>query len=201
MEHITEPTTKQDFYFKSHGETKTGLQYTKFNHPDVQHRYSSVVNGNSTFTIKPQSCGNPSKLIQSFDDWITAIYWSLGVEPRVFLKVNNPLVFKNIDEANKFIDNVFVMIDKHGYDCYVRSLVLGVHYFNKLPKGFIEVRKNEKFYHYVFNPETLEFSKYDFEPIYNKYFDSQKNIHLYNFETCEVNENLANKCFVKKTLE
>lgn len=186
--------TKKDFYFNSHKINENGT-FTVLSNSDTQHRFGGkLIKDNGKFQLRPQSCGNPCQLVRTVDSWIRAINWAYALEPQSYKE--SILEFDTIERANKFIDNLFKMVDKFSFKGHISSGVLGLQYYKYLPKGFIEIRIDKKFYHYIFDIDTLEFKKFDFEPIYNKYYNEYINLYDYNFKSKQIEPNRKNKSWV-----
>ena len=184
---------KEDFYFLPHN-NNDGTLYTKLSNNDTNHRFGgNIVRDGINFQLRPQSCGNPCSLVRAFDSWIRAINWAFDFEPQSYKE--SILEFDDTSKANEFIDSLFKIMKKHAFTTRITSGVLGTQYYKYLPKGFIEIRlENGKFYHYLFNKDTFEFTSFDFEPIYKKYYS--ENLYNYNFETKKVEPNKNHKSWL-----
>ena len=151
----------------------------------------------SLIVFRANTHGNISahKELSKFDCLIRAINWGHGIDPLGFS--NDPLIkFNSIEDGNKFLNEAFKLLKKHAFNGHITSSVLGTQYYDKLPKGFIEIRIDKKFYHYVFNLSKITFERFDFEPLYKKHYESKTNLYNYNFETGKIEPNKNNPTWV-----
>lgn len=165
------------------------------NDENVSRRFFKHYRNDGIIEINPNSHGALHKFkdLCKFDSLIRALFWSCGVEPLSYCK-ESVLKFDNIDNANKFLESSFNLIKKHNYKGHISNSVLGTEYYKYLPKGFVEIRIDKKFYHYIYDFTTFKFTSFNFEPLYKKYYNN--NLYNYNFTTKKIEPNKNNKTWV-----
>lgn len=189
--------TKKDFYLSEHKKVgkygSVGGLYTHFNNADIQHRFGGNNVADNKFQIRPQSCGNPCKVVRIFDTWTRALNGSFGFEPQSYKE--SVLEFNSIENANEFIDNLFKVIQKYKLYRDVASHILSKN--GTLPKGIIALRNERNFRFFkVDKDNNFKITLIDYEHEYLKYHKTDDDLYHYDFNTMKVVQNKKCKAWV-----